>query len=117
MTTLEYALPVGGAIASIVAAWMAHERAHDAKRYRDEAYDLNEQSVACESRIRVMHDRVSDLHDCVREAVPVKPYQPTLATAADLVRYGMTQPVQDQATIQFDLPGTLDPEGRTGECR
>lgn len=94
MTILDY-LTHGSAIAACVGAYLAHCRAWDAKRSRDEAYDLNEQSAACEQRVREMHDRVSDLHDCVREAVPVKPYQPSFATAADLVRYGMTRPVTD----------------------
>ena len=102
MTLIEYALPLGCAIASAVAAYLAHCRAWDAKRSRDEAYDLNEQTVACESRIRVMHDRVSDLHDCVREAVPVKPYQPT--GFADYVAWASRQPMTDPTpTIQVPV--------------
>lgn len=98
MTTTEYALSVGCALASFVGAWVSHVRAKDAGYANQSANAAAARSHEDANRADRAKQHVNDLHDCVRQAVPTCPYA-------------------GPSSVSFDLPKVLDPEGRTGEVK
>jgi hypothetical protein len=97
-TTLDYALPIGCALASFVGAWVSHVRAKDAGYANQSANAAAARSHEDANRVSRQSQHVHDLHDCVRQAVPTCPYA-------------------GPSSVSFDLPKVLDPEGRTGEVK
>lgn len=98
MTTTEYALSIGGPIASFVGAWVARCYAKEAKDHREGAAAEAVTVANDAARVDKKHQIVHDLHDCVIHHVKPAPYA-------------------GPSSVSFDLPKVLDPEGRTGEVK
>ena len=118
MTTLEYALPIGCTIASGVAAALSRVWATQAREDRKYTEAESASVQQAEQRIDRKFQIVHDLHDCVARTIKAVSEPPDLtAFRAMVARDAKREPTDPTPTVQFDMPATLDPGGRTGEMR
>lgn len=99
MTTIEHAYLIGITLANGVMLALSWVNAKESVHARDSANTAAAHAHTDANRADRAMQIAHDLHDCVRQAVPVKPY---------------TGPQRD--AVSFDMP-RIDPEGRTGECK
>lgn len=98
MTTTEHAYLIGMTLANAVMLALSWVNAKESAHARDSANTAAAHAHTDANRADRAMQITHDLHDCVRQAVPVRPY---------------TGP---HGSVNFDLP-RIDPEGRTGEMR
>ena len=99
MTTTEHAYIIGMTIANGVMLALSWVNAKETSHARDSANTAATHAHTDANRADRAMQITHDLHDCVRQAVPVRPY---------------TGP--QNGAVKFDLP-RIDAEGRTGEMR
>lgn len=114
MTTLEYALLIGGLIAHGTLTAFTWANRNDAKRSERNAADTEARIAQAEGRIRDHAADVEGWHGCLKPADPAQNEAFRLMAARDAIR-----PATDAnlTRVNFDLPATLDPGGRTGEMK
>lgn len=99
MTTIEHAYVIGITLANGVMLALSWVNAKESGHARDSANTAAAHAHTDANRVARQSQIVHDLHDCVRQSVPVNPY---------------TGP--QRGAVSFELP-QLDPGGRTGEMK